>query len=252
MCKTAIVTGASSGIGYEFCKILNENGYEIFLIARNEQKLRAVAAELRKAHVIVKDLSKENSAQEIFSEINNTPDVLINNAGFGDHGEFSDASWGKLQQMIQVNITALTELTHLFLPGMLEKKTGKIVNVASTASFQAGPLMAIYYASKAYVLHFSEALAHEIKGRGVTVTTLCPGPTASDFQRVAQMKDEKLVAGENLPSSRDVAIYGYKAMMKGKSVAVHGWTNKLMSCAYRFLPRKVITAIVGRVQASRG
>ena len=251
MRKTAIVTGASSGIGYEFCKILHQNGYELILVARNEQKLHALADELGKAQVIVQDLSKENSAQKVFAQIENTPDVLMNNAGFGDHGEFADASWSKLQQMIQVNITTLTELTHLFLPGMLQKKSGKIVNVASTASFQAGPLMAIYYASKAYVLHFSEAVAHEVKDSGVTVTALCPGPTSSEFQRVASMKDEKLVVGDHLPSSRDVAVYGYKAMIKGKTVAIHGWKNKIMSCAYRFLPRKVITSIVGRVQSSR-
>ncbi|WP_372370509.1 SDR family NAD(P)-dependent oxidoreductase [Candidatus Uabimicrobium sp. HlEnr_7] len=251
MSKTALITGASSGIGYEFSKILYEEGYKVILVARNKQKLDLLAKKLGQAQVIEKDLSSIDAAQQIFEQIDDPIDVLINNAGFGHHGAFANAPWKKLQQMVQVNITSLTELTHLYLPQMLKRKSGKIVHVASTAAFQPGPLMAVYYATKAYVLHLSEALTRETKGTGVTITALCPGPTASKFQLVADIKDPKLIEGKNLPSSKEVALYGYQSMIKGKTVAIPGWKNRLLSSSYRFLPRKTIATIIGKIQTAR-
>lgn len=252
MNQTAIITGASSGIGYEFAKILKEKGYKIILIARSEDKLQALQKELGEAKIIVKDLSVPNAASSIFNELKDeTIDVLINNAGIGDYGKFNNADWTKLNQMIQLNMTALTELMHLFLPSMLERKSGRILNVASTASFQPGPLMATYYATKAYVLHLSEAISSELKGTGVTVTTLCPGPTQSSFQEMAGMGDSSLVKGKKLPTSKEVAVCGYKAMIKGKKVAVHGFINFIMASSYRYMPRGLLTSAVGKFQESR-
>lgn len=254
--KTALITGASSGIGLELAKIFAAQKVNLVLVARSKEKLQVLANELQSQHgvvvyVLAKDLSDYNTAKEIFDWCNdeNIPvDYLINNAGFGDFGLFAESQWEKQEQMINLNITTLTYLTHLFLPAMIKKGAGKIMNVASTAAFQPGPTMAVYYATKAYVLHFSEAIANELEGTGVTVTALCPGATESGFQNAADMHESKLVKGKKLPSSKEVAAFGYKAMMRGKTVAIHGFRNYLLANSVRFAPRKLVVKIARALQ----
>lgn len=175
-------------------------------------------------------------------------DYLINNAGFGDFGMFVDTDWSKELQMINLNITTLTQFTKLYLQDMVAKRSGKIMNVASTAAFQSGPTMAVYYATKAYVLSFSEAVDNEVRDKGVTVTALCPGATESGFQAAAAMEESALVKGKKLPSSKEVAEYGYKAMMKGKTVAIHGLMNYIMANSVRFLPRSIVVKVTRQIQ----
>lgn len=257
--KTALITGASSGIGLELSNIHARNSDNLVLVARSEQKLEKLATELEsrfkiQVEVIAKDLSKTNSAQEVFDLVNSkgiTIDYLINNAGFGDYGSFSETEWNKENNMIQLNITALTQLTKLFLPGMIKRKSGKIMNVASIASFLPGPLMAVYYATKAYVLNFSEAINNEVAHHNISVTALCPGPTTSGFQSAANLGESKLFSKGNFPSSKEVSEYGYKAMMKGKSVAIHGTSNKFMVFLLRFTPRSWIVKIVRKMQEKK-
>ncbi len=252
MAKTALITGASSGIGYELAKVFAKNNTNLVLVARSEKKLQEIAQELTKTHgisveVLAKDVSVLASTQEIYSILKQkgiAVDYLVNNAGFGDFGFFTETKWEKELEMINLNMTSLTSLTKLFVSDMVARKQGKILNVASTASFQPGPLMAVYYATKAYVLSFSEAIANELSGTGVTVTALCPGPTESGFQNAAAMNDSKLVKGKKLPTSQDVAEYGYKAMMSGKVVAVHGLLNKVMAQSVRYTPRAVVRRLV--------
>jgi len=257
MNQTALITGASSGIGMELAKIHASNGDHLILVARSLEKLEKLKSEIEstthvKVKVIQKDLSRAGAALEVFQEVaaqNIQVDYLINNAGFGDYGWFYETSWEKEQQMINLNITALTHFCKLYLPEMVKRGSGKIMNVASTASFQAGPGMAVYYATKAYVLHFSEALHSEVREKGVTVTALCPGATESGFSTAANMEDSKLFKGKRLPTSAQVARYGYKAMMKGKAVAIHGMMNSLMVNSVRFVPRSWVVALVKKIQA---
>jgi short-subunit dehydrogenase len=257
--KTALITGASSGIGLELAKIHAQKGDNLVLVARSEQKLNDLKNELEKqykisATVMAIDLSNPNAAQELFelTEKDNIKiDYLINNAGFGDFEEFSKSDLNKALEMIDLNIKSLTILTKLYLDGMLERKSGKIMQLASTASFQPGPLMAVYYATKHYVLAFSEAIAEELDGSGVTVTALCPGPTASGFQSAADLGESKLVKDKKLPSSAEVAKYGYKSMMKGKRVAIHGFENKAMAFSVRFTPRSWVTALVKKLSEKK-
>ena len=254
--KMALITGASSGIGYELAKIHAAHGDNLILVARSEGKLNELAENLRKNQgisvtVIAADLSELNAPKALFDKVQAQQlqvDYLINNAGFGDYGKFVETDWEKEKQMIQLNITALTELTKLFLPQMVEKKYGKIMNVASTAAFQPGPLMAIYYATKSYVLHFSEAINNEVAEFGVSVTALCPGATESGFQSAAQMEDSKLVKGKKLPSSKEIAQFGFNAMMRGKEVAIPGFMNKLMVFFLRFTPRSWVVKLVRKIQ----
>lgn len=249
--KTALITGASSGIGLELAKLFAAEKIKPVLVARSEDKLVQLAAELKARYgvesiVLAKDLSNYNTAKEVFDWCNDqkiSVDFLINNAGFGDYGFFIDSDWNKQLQMINLNITTLTYLTRLFLPGMVERRFGKILNLASTAAFQPGPTMSVYFATKAYVLHFSEAIANELKGTGVTVTALCPGATESGFQAASAMHESSLVKGKKLPTSEEVAKFGYKALMKGKTVAIHGLGNYLMANSVRFAPRDLVTKI---------
>ena len=251
MKKTALITGASSGIGLELANIHASKGDNLVLVARSTSKLEELKKELEPKHqisvyIIGKDLSKLNSAAEVYEEVkrqNITIDYLINNAGFGDSGLFFDSNWEKQEQMINLNITTLTHFTRLFLKDMVERKSGKILNIASTASFQPGPTMAVYCATKSYVLSFSEAINNEVKEFGVTVTALCPGATTSGFQAAASLEGSNLFEGKKLPSAQEVAEYGYKAMMKGKSVAIHGFMNSLMANSVRFTPRAIVVKI---------
>jgi short-subunit dehydrogenase len=252
--KTALITGASSGIGLELAR----DSYYLVLVARSENRLRELADELQQAHciqvtVLAQDLSLPNALDAIYEALQKQKvqvDVLINNAGIGTYGPFAEIDWDKERELLQINIVALTHLTRLFLPAMLQRRDGKILNVASTAAFQPGPLMAVYYASKAFVLSFSQALSNECENSGVTVTALCPGPTQSDFQERAQMTQSKLVQG-TLMSSKEVAAQGYKAMQKGKRRVVTGRSNRAWTIAAKFLPTTVTLKIIRRVQETK-
>ncbi len=246
---TALVTGASGGIGLEIARVLAPD-HDLVLVARNAAKLDTLAAELGGARVIAADLAEPGGVARIVADVSDV-DVLINNAGVGDFGPFADADADKTLGMIQLNITALTALTRAYLPGMLERGSGRIMNVASTASFQPGPLMAVYFASKAYVLSFSEAVAEEVRGSGVTVTALCPGPTESGFQAAADMELSPLVANKKLPTPAEVAAYGVRAMNSGDVVAVPGMLNKIMASGARFTPRPVMRRVVHKMQATK-
>ena len=249
--KWALVTGASSGIGYELSKILAREGYNLILVSRNEEALQKLATELRAKHdvlarVIAKDLAASNSPQEIYGQLHEESiavNVLVNCAGLGLAGKFSETDLSMELRMIQVNIVALTELTKLFLKDMVRRREGRILNVASTAAFQPGPLMAIYYATKAYVLSFSEAIFEELQGSGVTVTTLCPGPTKTNFQNRAGLAESKLFNAKRLLRTDEpvaVAELGFEGMMHGEAIVIPGFRNKLLASAVRILPRKLV------------
>lgn len=256
MNKNALITGASSGIGLELAHIFAQNKTDLVLVARSEKALKELASLLEnkhniKAHVLALDLSIADSAQLVynFTQMHQLRiDYLINNAGFGDFAMFAESKWDKQAQMINLNILALTHLTHLYLPDMIKRKNGRIMNVASTASFQPGPTMSVYYASKAFVLHFSEAIANELEGTGVSVTALCPGPTASGFQDAADLNESKLVKGRKLPDAKSVAEYAFKSMMKGKVVAIHGLMNTIMATGIRFTPRSWVVKMARKLQ----
>lgn len=246
MTKTAVITGASSGIGLEFVKLFANDGYNLVVIARNEDKL----LEIKKNYphttitVISKDLSKPNAIKEVVNEIKAqdiTVDVLINNAGFGLLGSFEDLSIENQLNMIQLNISSLTELTYQLLPDLKKSKAGKILNVASTAAFQPGPNMAVYYATKAYVLSFSEALAEELRPYPITVTTLCPGATKTNFSSVAKVENTKMFS--HAMSSEIVAKQGYDSLMQGKRVVITGRLNKIGALAAKFLPRRTAARV---------
>ena len=250
--KTALVTGASSGIGYELAKCFARDGYNLVLVARSADELRKIAAQLTSefgvsAKVIVKDLSMPASPQEIFDAVQAdgiTIDVLVNNAGFGTYGTFSNTNLKDDLEMMQVNMVSPTHLTKLFLPGMIARGQGRILNVASMAAFLPGPLLAVYCASKSYVLSFSEALAEELRGTGVTVTTLCPGPVRTGFAKRARTERTKaMIRGlfNRIWEPEDVAAVGYHGLMKGKTIVIPGKRYKIAIILVRLLPRKLTT-----------
>jgi uncharacterized protein len=255
--KTALITGASGGIGEALARTLAQHGYNLILVARTMSKLEALGAELIakngvEAVSIASDLSAFDASEKLIADLEArglNVDVLVNNAGFGEYGEFATGDPIKQQQMISLNILTLTMLTRHLLPKMLERKFGRVMNVASTAAFMPGPLMSVYYASKAYVLSFSEALSEELLGSGVTVTALCPGPTESDFQARAAMEDSKLFKGKTLMTSREVAEQGVAALERGQRVIIPGLMNQIQAQASRFLPRAIVPGIVKNVQA---
>lgn len=253
---TALITGASGGIGLELARIHASKGDHLVLVARSLSKLNQLKTELERqyntsVYIIGKDLAQPGAVQEVYTETsrqNIRIDYLINNAGFGAFGMFAETDWDKELQMINLNITALTQFTKLYLKEMVARGSGRIMNVASTAAFQSGPTMAVYYATKAYVLHFSEAVDNEVRDSGVTITAFCPGATETGFQAVAAMEESALVKGKKLPAAKEVAECGYRAMMKGKTVAIHGTMNAIMANAIRFLPRSLVVKITRRVQ----
>jgi uncharacterized protein len=253
---TALITGASSGIGLEFAKTFAAAKNNLVLVARSEGKLVALANELKTAYgitvkVITADLSNMNEVQKVYDTCkseNITVDYLVNNAGSGEFGLFAEGNWDKTEQMIDLNIKSLTKMCRLFIPDMIARKAGKIMNVASTAAFQPGPTMAVYYATKSYVLFFSEAIYNELQGSGVSVTCLCPGATESGFQAAAAMEESNLVKGKKLPTSKEVAEFGYKAMMNNKMTVIHGFMNTLMATSVRFTPRKLVLWMVRKIQ----
>ena len=253
--KTALITGASSGIGYELAKTHAATGGNLVLVARSKATLDQLKNELEaqykiKVYTIGKDLSAPNAAQEVYEETTAQHlkiDYLINNAGFGTHGMFANSDWNKELQMINLNITALCQFTNLYVKDMVNQKSGRILNVASTAAFQPCPTMSVYGATKAYVLSFTEAIANELQDTGVTVTALCPGATASGFQEAAHMTESKLFKNKKLPTSKEVAEFGYAAMLKGKVVAIHGTMNYLMANAIRFTPRALVVWMARKI-----
>ena len=248
--NTALITGASSGIGLELARIHAAKGGDLVLVARSKDKLEALAEELKAAHsievmVITEDLSVPNAASHVFKQteaLGIKVDVLINNAGFGGHGKFHKQALATSEQMIQVNIAALTSLTHYYLQGMVERKNGKILNISSTASFLPGPFQAVYYATKAYVTSFTQAVAEEVATHNITATALCPGPVATDF--VAAGNLEGVDIWKDAKSARSVAECGYNAMLKGELVAFNEWKLKFMlNWITPFLPRKLVLKI---------
>jgi short-subunit dehydrogenase len=249
----AVVTGASGGIGLELAKLLAADGHQLTLVARRVDVLDEVAATLGGATsaavaVVAADLGTPEGVNAVLAAAPDA-DILVNNAGYGDFGPFVDSDLARQLGMIDLNVRALTALTHHYLPGMMERGRGRVLNVASTASFQPGPLMAVYYATKAYVLSFSEALSEEARGTGVTVTALCPGPTSSGFQAASDLGNSKLVAGRTLATSASVAAVGYQAMMRGRAVVVPGRRNQVLAGSVRFTPRPVVRRLVHRLQA---
>ncbi|WP_226667556.1 SDR family NAD(P)-dependent oxidoreductase [Metabacillus litoralis] len=245
MKKTALITGATSGLGNEFVELFLKDGYNLVLVARNEEKLNEIKKSITSVNVMViaKDLSKPHAAKEIFAELQDNQiniDVLVNNAGFGLLGSFDELSIEQQLQMIQLNVSALTELTYYALPYMKEN-SGKILNVASTAAFQPGPLMAVYYATKAYVLSFSEGLVGELEKYEVTVTTLCPGATKTNFGAVANVENTKMF--NRAMSSKEVVKQGYVALMNGRGVVITGAFNQIGAITAKFLPRRVAAKI---------
>lgn len=258
MAKLALVTGASEGIGFELCKLLARDGYSIVLTARNKEQLERRVEQLKQhaieTHIIVEDLSVPDACERIVEQLaakNLQVDVLINNAGFANYGNFAENSLEKEMALLQVNIVALTKLTKLLLPSMIKNKNGKIMNLASMAAFVAGPQMAVYYASKAYVLSFSQGLACELEGTGVTVTAVCPGATATEFQERAGLGRSKLFSKVKPMDSTTVSEIGYRGMMNGETIVITGALNKLMAFSTRLFPRSMATRLVKRIQASR-
>ena len=255
--KLALVTGASGGIGYELAVILARDGHDLVLVARRADKLAALAERLELDHgvrvrVIAKDLARPEAAAEIHEMLaaeGLAVDVLINNAGIGLLGKFAETGIESDVEMLRLNVESPTLLTRLLLPSMLERGSGRILNVASTAGLQPGPLMAVYYATKAYLLSLSEALANEVAGTGVTVTALCPGPTETSFSSHAGSEQSRLFKGPTM-DARTVAEAGYAALMAGKPVVIPGVRNRLLAFGVRLAPRRVVTQISRRMNES--
>jgi uncharacterized protein len=261
--KTALITGASFGVGLELARIFAREGYNLVLVARSADKLRQLASELEKAHgtrslILAVDLTEPGAPAYVLDQTTRADiqvDVLVNNAGFGQYGWFAENDLEECLRQIQLNVTTLTHLTRLYLPAMIERaktkqETGRILNVASTAAFQPGPLMAVYFATKAYVLHFSEALANELDGSGVTVTCLCPGATATEFHKRANATGMNLLKFGSM-DARTVAEDGYRAFVAGKPVVISGVKNWLLAQSVRFSPRRLVTAIARKTQESK-
>jgi short-subunit dehydrogenase len=255
---TALVTGASGGIGEELARLFAADGHSLVLVARSRDKLERLADELKEKHhvaarVVASDLSHPESPREIFEELEGAGvsiDALVNNAGFGSYGLFAETDLKQELDMLQVNVVALTHLTKLFLPPMLARGRGYVMNVASTAAFQPGPLMAVYYASKAYVLSFSEALSNECEGTGVRVSALCPGPTETGFVAAAGMGDSKLFDRATM-DARTVAEAGYRGLLDGRAVVIPGLRNNLLARSIGFFPRGLVTKVVRGIQEKR-
>src|ERR1044072_4922644 len=242
---TALVTGASGGIGEELARLFAADGHDLVLVARSRDKLTRLAEEMKAKHgvaarVLAADLVRDEAPQEIFEELSAdgvTVDALVNNAGVGTYGLFAETDLQSELDLLQVNIVALQHLSQLFLPGMMARRRGYLMNVASTAAFQPGPLMAVYYASKAYVLSLSEALANECEGTGVRISALCPGPTETGLVAAAGMGDSKLF-DRAVMDARTVAVEGYRGLLAGKTIVIPGLRNNLLARSIGFLDRK--------------
>jgi short-subunit dehydrogenase len=255
----ALITGASRGIGWDLAHVFAQDGYDLVVVARTRKSLEELAGELQnkfrtRVTILIKDLTDPRAPEEIHRELSEQKvrvDVLVNNAGFASYGKFHQIDLKKELDLLQVNVVALTHLTKLFLRDMVAAGKGRILNLASTAAFQPGPLMAVYYASKAYVLHFSEAIANELKGTGVTVTALCPGPTKTGFVSAAKMEKSGLFKNLSVMDSMTVARAGYEGMKRGKTVVIPGWNNKLIAQLNRIGPREWVAQSVRMIQSKR-
>jgi len=255
---TALVTGASAGLGTHFALALARHGHDLILVARREDRLTQLAGMIRDrhgvaAHVIPADLAKKTAVVRLVEAVGReglAVDLLVNNAGFGARGSFAELDRALQARMIDVNCRALTELCHAFLPPMIARRSGGILNVASTAAFQPGPWMAVYYATKAFVLSFSEALHEEVKQHGVRVSALCPGPTRTEFADIADMGDSELFKRMAVPPEPVVAD-GLKALAANRAVAVSGTMNKVSAASIRFIPRGVARRLAGALQKTR-
>ena len=256
MADTVLITGASAGIGRDLARLFAADRHRVILVARRADALRALAGELRDRHgveatVLAADLADPGAPKQILTQLDSagvTVDVVVNNAGFGLNGSVATLPLERQLEMIQVNVSALTALTRIFLPGMLQRNRGGVLNVASTAAFQPGPLMAVYYATKAYVESFTEALAEEVSGTALRVSCLCPGPTATEFAEAAAMTGTNLFRGKTM-SSAEVARIGYDGWQRGKVLVVTGLSNKLGMALVRFSPRPTVRRLVKRLNS---
>ncbi|MGA3237504.1 MAG: SDR family oxidoreductase [Bryobacteraceae bacterium] len=249
---TALITGASSGIGAELAKLCAADGYDVVLVARQRAALEDLAFGLSQAHgiaarAVIADLADPAAARAVFDSAG-AVDILINNAGFGLRGAYAGTDWEAEARMIQVNITALAHLTKLYLPGMIARRKGRILNVASTAAFVPGPFMAMYYATKAFVFSFSLAIANELQGTGVTLTVLCPGPTRTNFFETAGTANTKIIKGPSMTAAA-VAREGYRAMLAGRAEIIAGGRNRWMIWGARFAPRRMLAGIARRLNS---
>lgn len=257
MTRTTLVTGASSGIGRELAERFAADGDDLVLLARSEDRLRELGTELQSTYgvsvtVVVKDLAEPAAPRETVAALDDRGieiDVLVNNAGFGTHGPFVESDPERTLDEIQVNVAAPTDLARRLLPGMVERGTGGVLNVASTAAFQPGPNMAVYYATKAYLLSLSEALTEELDRSGVTVTALCPGPTATGFQSRADMEGTRLLE-RGVMDAATVARAGYRGFQRGDAIVVPGLRNRLGTLAVRLVPRSVARRVTKRLHAT--
>ncbi|MEO1271182.1 MAG: SDR family oxidoreductase [Myxococcota bacterium] len=251
--QTALITGASRGIGRELAKLFARDGHHLVLVARSKDELETLAASLRATHnitvdVIPTDLADDASRQALHDAIaDRSIDVLVNNAGFGSNGAFHTLDLKRELAQIEVNIVALTDLTGHLLPGMVERGRGWVLNIASTAGFQAGPYMAVYYATKAYVISFTEAIAYELKGTGVTATAHCPGATETAFATTAGNDKTKLFTANAVASAEAVAKHAYRTMWAGKTIAIHGAINTVGAVGARLVPRTVTAALAAHI-----
>ena len=255
MNPTVLVTGASGGIGEQFARLFAAHHHDLILVARIEDKLQSLSAELARAHGIqsrslAADLADPAAPPRLFEALQGVAiDALVNNAGFGARGAFAEIGYQVEARMIQVNVAALAHLTRLCLPGMLARRNGKILNVASTAAYVPGPFMAVYYASKAFVLSFSEAIAEEVQGSGVTVTALIPGPTETNFAATAGNQDSRLFRTAAVMSAAAVARVGFDGLMAGKRVAIAGVGNRLTVFSTRLAPRTMLAKITSKLNS---
>lgn len=254
--KSCLITGAAAGLGYEFSKLAIADGYDLILIDIDAEKLAEVKIELEKEHnqkvtTITKNLCKPSIAIEIYEQVKDASiEMLINNAGFGLFGEFSKTNWEREENMMNLHMLTSTHLTKLVIKDMVSAKKGKILNVSSLAAFQPGPLMAIYYASKSFLLSFTEAVAREIRGSGVSISVLCPGPTKTNFQSTVSENTSENKIAMNMASVKAVASCGYKAFKKGKIVIIPGMMNQFLAFLPRILPRNIAASIVYKIQMS--
>jgi short-subunit dehydrogenase len=257
--KTALITGASAGLGLELAQLFAADGHDVVLVARRRPELEALAARLTaehgiKAHALPDDLGDPAAPERIVAELGRRQlaiAFLVNNAGFGTHGAFAERDLRRELEMLQVNIAALVHLTGLLLPAMIAARHGRILNLGSTAGFQPGPFMAVYYASKAFVNSFTEALAFELTDTGVTATVSCPGATATEFSQVAGLEKSRLFQLGSMPAPA-VARHAYRAMMAGQTMAIPGLRNKLLLQIQRLSPRRAVRSVAARLNQVPG
>ena len=255
--RTALITGASSGFGAEFARLFAADGFDLILVARSGAAMEEIAQTEEGRHgisvtVLPKDLSTSNAARDVMASVQERGlrvDALVNNAGYSTYGPFVETDEATLADMLAVNMVTLTALTRASLPGMIERDWGRVMLLGSIASFTPAPMTAAYAATKAYVLSLGLALGEELKGTGVSVTTLCPGPTQTGFQTRAAMEDSKLIQGKQLPGAAEVAEAGYAALKRGRPYLVTGGSSRLFAFGSRFLPRTMSATIAGRSQS---